>query len=153
MKDDSFSHPSRRRVLQGVAAFGALGAPAVLRFARRIGLRTTRPGAPGSGFRQRFALRAVERLARAMASEAGTRRLAVRVRPTRVMAPTTWKPPSFRCTSCETSRITGKSAVRSTWVRIVSPTFRISSVSGGVSTWRLSASTVTSRCERSGSPG
>ena len=34
MKDDSFSHPSRRRVLQGVAAFGALGAPAVLKFAR-----------------------------------------------------------------------------------------------------------------------
>ena len=31
----------------------------------------------------------------------------VRVRPTSVMAPTTWKPPSFRCTSCETSRITG----------------------------------------------
>jgi len=55
---------------------------AVLRFARRIGLRTTRPGAPGSGFRQRFALRAVERLVRAIASEAGTRRLAVRVRAT-----------------------------------------------------------------------
>jgi cyanophycin synthetase len=55
---------------------------AVLRFARRIGLRTTRPGAPGSGFRQRFAIRAVERLVRAIASEAGTRRLAVRVRPT-----------------------------------------------------------------------
>ncbi len=55
---------------------------AVLRFARRIGLRTTRPGAPGSGFRQRFALRAVERLVRAVAAEAGTRRLAVRVRPT-----------------------------------------------------------------------
>ncbi|WP_235529715.1 Mur ligase family protein [Nocardioides sp. Soil774] len=55
---------------------------AVLRFARRIGLRTTRPGAPGSGFRQRFALRAVERLVRAIANEAGTRRLAVRVRPT-----------------------------------------------------------------------
>ncbi|MCP3421472.1 Mur ligase family protein [Nocardioides pinisoli] len=54
----------------------------VLRFARRIGLRTTRPGAPGSGFRQRFALRAVERLVRAIAGEAGTRRLAVRVRPT-----------------------------------------------------------------------
>ena len=31
---DPFSHPSRRRVLQGVAAFGALGAPAVLKFAR-----------------------------------------------------------------------------------------------------------------------
>ncbi|MBS2937821.1 Mur ligase [Nocardioides sp. J2M5] len=55
---------------------------AALRFARRIGLRTTRPGAPGSGFRQRFALRAVERLVRAIAGEAGTRRLAVRVRPT-----------------------------------------------------------------------
>ncbi|MEO5664149.1 MAG: Mur ligase family protein [Nocardioides sp.] len=54
----------------------------VLRFARRIGLRTTRPGAPGSGFRQRFAMRAVERLVRAIASEAGTSRLAVRVRPT-----------------------------------------------------------------------
>ena len=34
MKDDTFSLPSRRRVLQGVAAFGALGAPAVLKFAR-----------------------------------------------------------------------------------------------------------------------
>jgi cyanophycin synthetase len=55
---------------------------AVLRFARRIGLRTTRPGAAGSGFRQRFALRAVERLVRAIAGEAGTKRLAVRVRPT-----------------------------------------------------------------------
>ncbi|PUA79960.1 Mur ligase family protein [Nocardioides currus] len=54
----------------------------VLRFARRIGLRTTRPGAPGSGFRQRFAMRAVERLVRAIAVESGTRRLAVRVRPT-----------------------------------------------------------------------
>ncbi len=55
---------------------------AVLRFARRIGLRTTRPGAAGSGFRQRFAMRAVERLTRAIASESGTSRLAVRVRPT-----------------------------------------------------------------------
>ena len=54
----------------------------MLRFARRIGLRTTRPGAAGSGFRQRFALRAVERLVRAIANEAGTRRLAVRVRAT-----------------------------------------------------------------------
>lgn len=54
----------------------------VLRLARRIGLRTTRPGAPGSGFRQRFAMRAVEKLVRAIASESGTSRLAVRVRPT-----------------------------------------------------------------------
>ena len=34
MKDDAFSQPSRRRVLQAAAAFGTLGAPAVLRFAR-----------------------------------------------------------------------------------------------------------------------
>ena len=65
-----------------VSTITEAGEEAVLRFARRIGLRTTRPGAPGSGFRQRFALRAVERLVRAIASEAGTRRLAVRVRPT-----------------------------------------------------------------------
>jgi cyanophycin synthetase len=65
-----------------VSTITAAGDEPVLRFARRIGLRTTRPGAAGSGFRQRFALRAVERLVRAIASEAGTRRLAVRVRPT-----------------------------------------------------------------------
>lgn len=53
-----------------------------LRFASRVGLRTTRPGEPGSGFRQRFAARAVERLARQVAAESGTTRLAVRVRST-----------------------------------------------------------------------
>ena len=52
------------------------------RFARRIGLRNARPGAADSGFRQRFAARAVARLVRAVASESGTARLAVRVRPT-----------------------------------------------------------------------
>ena len=65
-----------------VSTITEAGEEPVLRFARRIGLRTTRPGAAGSGFRQRFALRAVERLVRAIAAEAGTRRLAVRVRPT-----------------------------------------------------------------------
>jgi cyanophycin synthetase len=65
-----------------VSTITEAGDEAVLRFARRIGLRTTRPGAAGSGFRQRFALRAVERLVRAIAGEAGTRRLAVRVRTT-----------------------------------------------------------------------
>ena len=53
-----------------------------IRFAARIGLRNARPGEPGTGFRQRFALRAVERLVRAIASESGTARLAVRVRST-----------------------------------------------------------------------
>jgi cyanophycin synthetase len=52
------------------------------RFASRIGLRNARPGEPGTGFRQRFAARAVARLVRAVAHESGTSRLAVRVRPT-----------------------------------------------------------------------
>jgi cyanophycin synthetase len=52
------------------------------RFAQRIGLRNARPGKPNTGFRQRFALRAVARLVRAIASESGATRLAVRVRPT-----------------------------------------------------------------------
>jgi cyanophycin synthetase len=54
----------------------------VERLARRIGLPTATPGEPDSGFRQRFALRAVARLVRAIAHESGTVRLAVRVRPT-----------------------------------------------------------------------
>jgi cyanophycin synthetase len=54
---------------------------AVTRFAERIGLRNPRPGEAGSGFRQRFAARAVARLVRQIAAESGTGRLAVRVRP------------------------------------------------------------------------
>ena len=50
--------------------------------ASRIGLPRARPGEPGTGFRQRFATRAVARLVRAVAAEGGTTRLAVRVRPT-----------------------------------------------------------------------
>lgn len=52
------------------------------RLARRIGLGSARPGAAGSGFRQRFAARAIARLVRQVAAEVGTHRLAVRVRPT-----------------------------------------------------------------------
>jgi cyanophycin synthetase len=52
------------------------------RLAARIGRRNARPGEPGTGFRQRFAARAVARLVRAVAHESGTSRLAVRVRPT-----------------------------------------------------------------------
>jgi cyanophycin synthetase len=63
---------------------GLIEAPTdrALRFASRIGLSRARPGEPGSGFRQRFAARAVGRLVRHVASEAGATRLAVRVRPT-----------------------------------------------------------------------
>jgi cyanophycin synthetase len=52
------------------------------RFAGRIGLRNARPGEPETGFRQRFAARALARLVRAIAKESGTARLAVRVRTT-----------------------------------------------------------------------
>jgi cyanophycin synthetase len=52
------------------------------RLAERIGLPSARPAPAGSGFRQRFAARAVGRLVRQVAGEAGTSRLAVRVRPT-----------------------------------------------------------------------
>jgi len=65
-----------------VGGLSAASEDVARRFADRIGLRSARPGAPGSGFRQRFALRAVGRLVRAVAQESGTARLAVRVRPT-----------------------------------------------------------------------
>ena len=80
--------PRRLRVLEGpnlyfpraavkltldLSPIAEAGVERALRLARRIGLSTARPGAPGSGFRQRFALRAVERLVRAIAAEAGTR--------------------------------------------------------------------------------
>ncbi len=52
------------------------------RLARRIGLANALPGEPDTGFRQRFAVRAVTRLVQAVAHESGTSRLAVRVRPT-----------------------------------------------------------------------
>jgi cyanophycin synthetase len=54
----------------------------VRRFEERIGLSGARPGEPLSGFRQRAMLRIVARLVRQVASEAGTARLGVRVRPT-----------------------------------------------------------------------
>ena len=52
------------------------------RLGRRIGLANALPGEPDTGFRQRFAVRAVTRLVRAVAHESGTSRLAVRVRST-----------------------------------------------------------------------
>ena len=50
--------------------------------ARQVGVSDARPGQAGSGQRQRFAARAVARLVRRIATEAGTTRLAVRSRPT-----------------------------------------------------------------------
>jgi cyanophycin synthetase len=51
--------------------------------AAAMGVRDARPGPPGTGFRQRFAARAVARLVRQLATEAGTHRLLVRARPAR----------------------------------------------------------------------
>jgi len=65
-----------------LTAFSEANQDVAGRFAKRIGLRNVRTGEPGSGFRQRFAVRAVGRLVRQIAAEAGTNRLAVRVRPT-----------------------------------------------------------------------
>ncbi len=50
--------------------------------AARIGMSRARPGPLATAFRQRFAARAVARLVRQIAAEAGTTRLAVRARPT-----------------------------------------------------------------------
>jgi cyanophycin synthetase len=65
-----------------ITALAEAPTPTALRLADRIGLRNARPGEPGTGFRQRFAARAVARLVRAVAAESGTARLAVRVRAT-----------------------------------------------------------------------
>jgi cyanophycin synthetase len=65
-----------------IGGLAAVPEETAVRFARRIGLADARPGAPDSGFRQRFVMRAVGRLVRAVAGESGTSRLGVRVRPT-----------------------------------------------------------------------
>ncbi|MGI8522263.1 MAG: Mur ligase family protein [Nocardioides sp.] len=65
-----------------ISALASVSTTSAGRFAKRIGLPNARPGEPETGFRQRFAVRAVERLVRAIAHESGTARLAVRVRPT-----------------------------------------------------------------------
>lgn len=65
-----------------ISGLAAASDATALRFAKRIGLKNARPGAAESGFRQRFAARAVKRLVRALAGESGTAKLAVRVRST-----------------------------------------------------------------------
>jgi len=65
-----------------ISGLASAGTTTAERLARRIGLAGARPGEPDTGFRQRFALRAVARLVREIAHESGTLRLAVRVRPT-----------------------------------------------------------------------
>ncbi|HEU5241508.1 MAG TPA: Mur ligase family protein, partial [Ornithinibacter sp.] len=66
-----------------LALTGYLAAPAddVQAVCRAVGPRGGRPGAPGSEQRQQVLVRVVERVARALATAAGTRRLGVRTRP------------------------------------------------------------------------
>ena len=75
-----FPRPAAKVTLN-VAPLLALPEPDARRFAERVGLRTARPGAPGSAFRQRFAARAVGHLVRRLALSGGVKRLAVRARP------------------------------------------------------------------------
>jgi cyanophycin synthetase len=70
------------KVTLDISGLASASPQTLTRLARRIGLPNARPGEPDTGFRQRFAIRAVTRLVRAVAHEAGTARLAVRVRPT-----------------------------------------------------------------------
>ena len=49
--------------------------------ATRVGMRSARPGSPGTEQRQRFVMRLVERAVRRLAAASGTTRLGVRVRP------------------------------------------------------------------------
>ncbi|MGH3472632.1 MAG: Mur ligase family protein [Nocardioidaceae bacterium] len=65
-----------------VSVVMSTSAESAAQLAKRIGLANARPGDPGSGFRQHFVARATARLVRQIAAEAGTHRLAVRVRPT-----------------------------------------------------------------------
>ncbi|HEY3534504.1 MAG TPA: Mur ligase family protein, partial [Pedococcus sp.] len=61
---------------------GYLGADegALAALVRRVGLRSTRVGAPGTEQRQRFTMRVVERAVRRLAAASGTTRLGVRTR-------------------------------------------------------------------------
>jgi cyanophycin synthetase len=70
------------KVTLDVTALTGVSEEVAGRLAKRVGLPNVRPGEAGSGFRQRFAARTLARLVRQVAAEAGTHRLAVRVRPT-----------------------------------------------------------------------
>ena len=71
-----------------------------------------------------------------------------RVWPTSVSAPMMWNPCAVGLTSFETSRISWYWSMRRVSVRMASVTLRISAVSGGVSTSRLSVWTVIWRWDR-----
>ena len=76
-----------------------------------------------------------------------------RAAPCIVTSSSMWNPESVGATLRDANVISGKRSTWSTSVRMAAVTLRISSVSGGVSTSRLSAGTVIATCEEAGVPG
>jgi cyanophycin synthetase len=76
-----FPRPAVRLTLD-VSSLLALDADHAGTLAAALGLPASRPGAPGTALRQRFALRVVTTVVRRVAQGSGTTRLAVRTRPT-----------------------------------------------------------------------
>jgi cyanophycin synthetase len=74
------SRPAVKLTLDAHVVVGLPTASALI-LAREAGITSSRPGDPGSGQRQRFALRLLARLTRKVAAASGTTRLAVRTRP------------------------------------------------------------------------
>ena len=74
------SRPAVKLTLDAHVVVG-LPTASALNLAREAGITSSRPGDPGSGQRQRFALRLLARLTRKIAAASGTTRLAVRTRP------------------------------------------------------------------------
>lgn len=75
-----FPRPAVKVTLE-LPGYLAASADEVRAVCAALGLRRASPGAPGSEQRQRLLLRVVEKAARALAAEAGTRRLGIRTRP------------------------------------------------------------------------
>jgi cyanophycin synthetase len=76
-----FPRPAVKLTLDLTGLLG-LSEPAARAVSAELGLPAARPGAPGTGLRQRFAARFVARLVRRVAADSGTTRLAIRSRPT-----------------------------------------------------------------------
>ncbi len=74
-----FAKPAIKVTLQ-LPGYLSADAAALTALAERVGLRSSRPGAPGTEQRQRFVMRLVRRAVRALAQASGTSRLGVRVR-------------------------------------------------------------------------
>ncbi len=69
------------KLVLDVGAVTGLDTAAAAELGSAVGLARARPGEPGSGQRQRFAMRVVARVVRRVAAGAGTARLGLRVRP------------------------------------------------------------------------